>query len=141
MNLLILRRTAYLLCAGIVVCMGLAVRSHWMLAAGLPYFFSKYGGDSLYALMAFCAFGLAWPTWGMWKRAAAALVFSCAVEFFKLCHAPWIVAIRATRLGGLTLGHVFAWEDMGAYVAGAAVGAACETLLVFAVQKTQEAAL
>ena len=79
-------------------------------------------GDGLWALMVF--FGIAfvcnrWPT----KRVAlTALIFSFGIEFSQLYHTPWIDSLRATRLGGLVLGHSFVWTDLLWYTTGIGVG-------------------
>ena len=45
------------------------------------------------------------------------------IEISQLYQAPWIDATRATRLGGLVLGHGFLWSDMVCYSVGIGVGA------------------
>ena len=88
---------------------------------GLP-FVRAYVGDALWALMVF--FGLAIllnrkPTQTV---GLLALLFSFGIEFGQLYHAPWIDAVRATRLGGLVLGYSFVWSDLLCYSVGIAVG-------------------
>jgi hypothetical protein len=61
-------------------------------------------------------------------RALAALVFSFAIETSQLYHAPWIDAVRATRLGSLVLGSGFVWSDFACYAAGICFGAATEVV-------------
>ena len=52
--------------------------------------------------------------------------FCFAVEMSQLYHAPWIDAIRDTRLGGLVLGHGFHERDLVCYGAGVLLGVLIE---------------
>jgi len=110
---------AYGLCCLLTIGTGLLWRSK---ALGLPVFAAKYGGDALWALMVFWGMGLLWPELQIRRRALLALLFSVGVEFSQIYHAPWIDAMRATRLGALVLGSVFAWPDLAAYAVGVACG-------------------
>lgn len=56
-------------------------------------------------------------------RAAGALGIACAVELFQLWRAPWLLAVRATRLGHLVLGSDFDPRDFLAYALGVALAA------------------
>ena len=60
------------------------------------------------------------------RLAFGALVFSWAVEFSQLYHAPWIDMIRSTLPGRLILGSTFNWPDLPAYALGIAMGAVAE---------------
>lgn len=61
--------------------------------------------------------------WLPTKRVALlALLFSFGIEISQLYHAPWIDAIRATRLGGLILGFGFLLTDLFCYSVGIVVG-------------------
>ena len=48
------------------------------------------------------------------------------IEFSELCHTPWLDALRATRGGGLLLGHVFLWSDVVCVALGATLAAGAE---------------
>jgi hypothetical protein len=104
----------------LVMAAGLLWRSPWV---PLPVFARKYGGDALWALLAFVGIGFLAPRQSTVRTALAALVFAWAIEFSQLYHAPWIDAVRATRLGGLILGSTFNAPDLLAYAVGIAVGA------------------
>lgn len=52
------------------------------------------------------------------RLALLALGIAWAVEFSQIYHAPWIDAVRSTRLGRLALGFTFNWPDLLAYAAG-----------------------
>ena len=86
----------------------------------------KYGGDALWALMVFLACGWLAPAAPTFRLASAALIFSWAVEFLQLYHAPWIDGIRSTLPGRLVLGQTFNPPDLLAYVVGIAIGAGAE---------------
>jgi len=117
-----------LLCAAwivLVIATGLLWRSSLV---ALPTFWGKYGGDALWALVVFLGVGFLWPSCSTRRAGIIAAVISCAVEFSQLYHAPWIDAVRATRLGALTIGSVFNWPDFAAYAIGILVGVATEEL-------------
>jgi len=116
-------RGLYLVWIALVIAAGLASRSPWL---GLPWFWAKYSGDALWALLVFFAFAWLWPAVRTASIAILAFSFSCAVEFSQLYHAPWLDAIRQTWFGRLALGDTFAWADMLAYLAGIACGAGLE---------------
>ena len=85
-----------------------------------------YAGDTLWALALFLLLGLVMPGASTARLAAIALTLSATVEVSQLYHAPWIDAIRRTKLGGLVLGFGFLWSDLICYAAGVALGAAIE---------------
>jgi hypothetical protein len=70
------------------------------------------------------------PWSGIRKSALAAFGIAVAVELSQLYHAPWIDAIRATRLGALAIGSVFNWPDLPAYACGVALGAFIDCLFL-----------
>jgi hypothetical protein len=61
--------------------------------------------------------------------ALAAYGICMLVECSQLYHAPWIDAIRATRLGHLALGSGFDLVDLLAYAIGILVGWAADRLI------------
>jgi hypothetical protein len=110
----------------LVIAAGLFLRSRF---CPFPSWLVKYGGDALWALLVFLGFGLMLPRMGTIRIAAIAFAFSCAVEFSQLYHAPWIEAIRATRLGLLAIGSTFHPPDFLAYAAGIGFGMGWELLI------------
>lgn len=84
----------------------------------LPGFVADYAGDTLWAVAAFLAIGLAMPRTSTWVVAGLSLFVSAAVELSQLYHAPWIDSIRGTTVGGLLLGYGFLWSDLACYAAG-----------------------
>ena len=119
-------RVAYAAILVLVIAAGLGSR---VFGRYLPAFVAAYGGDTLYATMAFVLFGIAAPRWSTVRVGVAALASSCAIEVSQLYHAPWIDAIRATLPGALVLGYGFLWSDLACYVAGVALGVGAETLM------------
>jgi len=87
----------------------------------LPWFIGEYAGDTLWAAMIYFLGAFLWNRARTVPLAAGALCFSWAVEVSQLYQAPWINAIRATRLGGLVLGFGFLWSDLLCYTAGVAL--------------------
>ena len=84
----------------------------------LPDFVAAYGGDALWAMMIFFAAGLAFAHWPTRWLVVFSLMFCYVIEISQLYHAPWIDAIRDTRLGGLILGYTFSWSDLLCYTTG-----------------------
>lgn len=117
------RRAAYLGLALATTLLGLASRRY---AAGLPGWVGHYAGDALWALLVYWLAGLLRPGWPTGRRARAAAGFALAIELSQLCQVPWLRALRHTPLGGLVLGQVFLWSDLGCYAGGIALGLALD---------------
>ena len=118
-------RCLYLGAAVIVGALGLASRRF---GPYLPVFVSTYAGDTLWALALFLLLGVAWPGASTRVRGTMALAASYAVEVSQLYHAPWIDAIRSTRVGGLVLGFGLLWSDLVCYTVGVALGVAIDAV-------------
>lgn len=110
------RRTVLLLAA--TVTLGLASRST---AARL--LLGEYPGDALYAAAATWAWFLLRPTLAAWQAGTLAVAATALVELQQLLVWPWLVELRQTRLGALLLGQGFQWQDLLAYLVGAAAAA------------------
>lgn len=119
-------RLAYAAATIGVIGLGLASRKFSGL---LPSALGKYPGDALWTLMVFTALAVLRPAWSTMRLTACALVISFAVEFSQLYRTPWLDAFRATTIGHLILGSGFAWHDLIAYTAGAALGMLADGLL------------
>jgi hypothetical protein len=113
----------YAIATSLVIGTGLLWRSGLF---PLPDFVAKYCGDSLWALVVFLCFGMAFHRSSTMRIALAAVCFAWSVEFLQLYHAPWIDGIRSTRFGHLVLGTVFNSPDLLAYAMGIALGALAE---------------
>ena len=119
-------RLRYLLLTLLVIALGLFSRSR---ALALPAAVAKVSGDALWSLMVFFGISFLWPRLKTRTIALAALLFSFAIEFSQLYHAPWIDHWRSFRLGALILGTTFNWPDFGSYTLGIALGVIVDYLL------------
>lgn len=122
-------RSRLLYCASVVVVIALGLLSR-RYPQFLPAALGQSPGDALWALMVFLGVGFLFPRASTFKLAMAALGFSFAIEFSQLYHAPWIDAVRATRIGHLVLGNGFLWSDLIAYTVGVLTGAVTEWLVM-----------
>jgi hypothetical protein len=116
-------RPLYLALAAGTVALGLASRRF---RSALPAFAGAYAGDVLWAAMVYLLIAAVWNRAPIRHVAAAAAIFSLAIELGQLYHAPWIDAVRDTRLGGLVLGFGFLWSDLVCYAAGIALAFALD---------------
>lgn len=116
-------RAVYLLLAAATIAIGLMTRRF---RGALPDAVGAYAGDVLWAAMVYLLIAAAWTRSPVGRVAAGSAIFSLAIEISQLYHAPWIDAIRATRLGGLVLGFGFLWSDLACYAAGIALAAALD---------------
>ena len=119
-------RLIYAVATIVVIALGLLSRR---CPNFLPDVLGKYPGDALWAMMVFCGIGLLFPRLPAVFTGLAAFAFSCAVEFSKWYHAPWIESIRDTLPGRLILGRGFSWSDIAAYAVGILIGCVVEILL------------
>lgn len=97
---------------------------------------TKYGGDSLWALVVFLCFGFVYPRSSTVRIGFIAVCFAWSVEFLQLYHADWIDGIRSTRLGQVVLGTTFNSPDLLAYVIGIALGTLAERVYLNENQRT-----
>jgi len=95
----------------------------------LPEVINTYLGDALWALMIYQFVAIIFHKQKILQIALIAIIFCYLIEISQLYHAPWIDAIRNTRLGGLVLGFGFQWTDILAYSIGVACGAVCEKVV------------
>ena len=119
-------RAAYLALALAAVALGLASRRF---RAALPAFLGAYAGDALWAAMVFLLGAVLRSRARTSALLLGALLFAFGVELSQLYHAPWIDALRDTRLGGLVLGYDFVWSDLLCYTVGACAAAGLDLLL------------
>ncbi|MFK8021687.1 MAG: DUF2809 domain-containing protein [Pseudomonadales bacterium] len=102
------------------MALGLLSRSELLT---LPNVVATYAGDALWALMVFWGVRFLFPAQAIVISACLALSFAFAIEVSQLYHAPWIDAIRNTKIGGLILGFGFKFSDLVCYTIGVAIGA------------------
>ncbi len=117
-------RLRILVALAATIALGLASR-RWR----LPGVFAEYTGDALYTVAVFCSLLLLTPAGRGWKVAGAAFLGSATIEFAQCLQWPWLVELRATRLGGLVLGQGFQWADLCAYAIGACVAMAVDAAM------------
>jgi Protein of unknown function (DUF2809) len=84
----------------------------------------SYVGDVLWGALFFHLFRLVWPIAASVRLWLAAVVTTEAIELSQLWRTPWLENLRATRLGGLLLGHQFLLSD----VVGVALGASAAAI-------------
>lgn len=111
----------------VTVVLGLGSRQFGSL---LPPFVARYAGDALWASMVLWALALLWPQGSTGGIATAALGIALAVELSQLYHAPWIDAVRATRIGALALGYGFLWSDLVCYALGVGLAALIDRRMI-----------
>lgn len=111
-------RLPYLATAVATMALGLASRC-WPVLGTAP-------GDVLYASLLYWLLRACVPQRGRWLAAAGAFLLAAAVEVSQLWQPDWLLAMRATRVGGWMLGHSFGWADVGWYAVGAALALVSE---------------
>jgi hypothetical protein len=112
--------------AVLTVALGLASRRY---PAAFPAVVARYGGDALWAAMVFWLVALLRSGMTSARVALAAFAIALAVEGSQLYHAPWIDAVRGTRLGALALGQGFLWSDLVSYAVGVVLAAVLDVWL------------
>ena len=105
---------------------GLASRRH---PAMFPEWIARYAGDALWAALVFWLLALIGRRSSTLRIGAGAISIAFAIEVSQLYHAPWIDAIRDTRVGSLMLGSGFLWSDLVSYSVGIGCAAAADAIL------------
>ena len=106
--------------------------------AVFPEWIGRYAGDTLWAALVFWLLALIWRRASTARIGAAAITIAFAVEVSQLYHAPWVDAIRGTRVGGLILGSDFLWSDLLCYAIGIGCAAAADALLAARVVRPKQ---
>lgn len=112
------KRWPYFLAMVLIIPIGLLIRNFEDALGWL----GLHGPDALYATLIFWGFRWLSPSRSPWLAAGGCLLFCFGIEFLQLYKAPWIGQVRATRIGGLILGHGFLWVDLCRYTAGVGLG-------------------
>jgi hypothetical protein len=97
-------------------------------AHALPQVIAEYAGDVLWAFMVFWLFAIVAPGARTALLAACAFATSVVVEVSQAWSAPWLVALRETRIGALVLGQGFLVSDLMCYAVGVMLAAAVDRL-------------
>jgi len=103
----------------LLIALGLGSRR----LAGVPGWITLYAGDVAWGAMFFVLFCAVRPTLTTARAWLAALLTTELIEFSQLYHSRWLDALRATRGGGLLLGHLFLWTDVASVALGATLAA------------------
>jgi hypothetical protein len=121
------KRIYYLLFLFVTLVAGFSARKF---SCYLPAMVNIYLGDALWALMIYFGFAFLFRNFFIWKIALFSLLFCFFIEITQVYQAPWINAIRHTKLGGLVLGFGFLWTDIVAYTLGVIAGVIVELLIL-----------
>jgi hypothetical protein len=87
-------------------------------------------GDILWALVAFSAIGLFFPTMSTWQAASWAFIIPALIALSDLYHVAWLDAIRGTSIGFLVFGTELATLDFACYAASAIAGMCFELFVL-----------
>ncbi len=98
-----------------LIGMGLAARK-WKVF--FPDLINVYLGDAIWAAMIYFGIAFIFNRKSLSFIAILSLAFCYCIEVSQFYHAPWIDAIRNTRIGALILGFAFLWSDILAYTLG-----------------------
>lgn len=113
-------RATYITLVVVTVAIGLSSRIY---PDSFSRFLADYLGDILWTSMVYFGLCVIKPSMKIEKLILISLGLSYFIEITQLYHAPWIDSIRATRIGGLVLGHGFLWNDIICYTVGAVFAA------------------
>jgi hypothetical protein len=119
-------RASYIALALATIAVGLLVHLH---GAALGAVARDVLGDALWAAMIVWWVSALAPRARLLARSAAAYGICVVVEVSQLYHAPTLDAIRATRLGQLTLGSGFDTRDLAAYALGVLAAALLDGMI------------
>jgi len=125
-------RLIYLVTALLTIVLGLLSRKY---SIYMPEVINTYLGDALWALMIYQFFAIIFYKREIKQITLFAIIFCYLIEISQLYHAPWIDAIRNTRLGGLILGFGFLWSDILAYSFGVTFGLFVEWIIYYRANK------
>jgi Protein of unknown function (DUF2809) len=78
----------------------------------MPELVRLYVGDVLWGALFYLLIGCIGSRLSDARVAVLAVTTTVAIEVSQLYRAEWMQALRATRLGGLALGHQFLWSDV-----------------------------
>jgi hypothetical protein len=112
---MLLKKLIFLLLFLFCTWLALATRSH---SQWFCHLVATYGGDTIWAAMFLFFLRIFFGTITLWKLALINFFLGASDEVLQLYQAPWIQAIRHTRIGGLLLGFGFLWSDIVCYAIG-----------------------
>ncbi|MBA3342448.1 MAG: DUF2809 domain-containing protein [Gemmatimonadaceae bacterium] len=120
-------KTVYLVLLAATLILGLGSRQF---ASVLPAVVARYSGDALWASMVVWLLTRLWPHASTDRLAVSAFVIALTVELSQLYQAPWINAVRASRVGALAFGQGFLWSDLTCYAVGVSLAALLDWRMV-----------
>ncbi len=82
---------------------------------------AKYGGVALWSTLVYVLLLVLWPRLTILRAFCICVAISFAVEFFQLTPVPRALYELHSAFA-LVFGTVFSWQDLPAYVGGAALG-------------------
>lgn len=103
----------------LIIAMGLPAR---FLDRPLPFFYTQYVGDYLWAMLLFFLFTVSFrfPTLrGIWVT----LLFCYLIEISQRFNPPWLEHLRTYKPIALITGYGFLWSDIVGYTLGVFTGA------------------
>jgi hypothetical protein len=109
----------YITLMAVIIAMGLPAR---FLDRPLPYFYTQYFGDYLWAMLLFFLFSVIFNLTtkkGIWVT----LLFCYFIELTQLCQEPWLNELREYKIIALVIGYGFLWSDIVGYTLGVLTGA------------------
>lgn len=106
-----------------VVTLGIGTRRPFA-----PPIVQLYVGDVLWGALFFLLAALAWPRRSSLLLAVVAIGSTELIELSQLYQADWALQLRATRLGGLLLGHQFLCSDVFGVALGGALAAGLDAV-------------
>lgn len=95
----------------------------------LPYWYTQYAGDLLWAMLIYLFFAVL-LRWRIRWIFSTAIVTTYTIEITQLFHPPWLDALRSCKFCALLLGYGFLWSDLVAYTLGIALGAGVDALII-----------
>jgi hypothetical protein len=117
------------LVAALVIIAGGVLLRRYGLAARIPAFDVKYGGDLLWAAMIYFILALLLRERPQRQVLAIAALVCALVEVSKLTHTPAIDVFRLTPVGAWLLGRVFSGWNFLAYGVGLALAWGLDSFL------------
>jgi hypothetical protein len=107
-----------------VVALGIASRH-----PSMPEFSILYAGDILWGALFFLLTASLAPCATTLRLWLASTALTELTELTQLYQSPWAQSVRATRLGGLLLGHSFSWSDTLCVALGTTTAALLDPVL------------
>ena len=102
-----------------IIAMGLPAR---FLDRPLPYFYTQYVGDYLWAMLLFFLFSVL-GNFSIKRGFWVTLLFCYFIEVTQICQEPWLNELRSYKIIALVIGYGFLWSDIVGYTLGILTGA------------------